>query len=100
MADLVWVERVRSEFAQWVLDLRAEHPGVGALLDQHMAAVRQAITSAGEQLSPPALIGYLIGFWDGAREVGWRPRPPGGPLDFATLRMSAVCLMLDSPRPA
>ncbi|MEV0583625.1 DUF6401 family natural product biosynthesis protein [Nonomuraea sp. NPDC050310] len=87
--------RVRAEFAQWVLDLQADHPGVTALLDQHMAAVRQAITSLGEQLSPPALIGYLIGFWDGAHEKGWRVPDQGEPLDFATLRMSAVCLMLE-----
>ncbi|MBO3750918.1 hypothetical protein J5X84_33000 [Streptosporangiaceae bacterium NEAU-GS5] len=95
MTDLAWVIRIRDDFAHWVLDLRHEHPAVVALLDQHVAAVRHAIRSLGEQVNPAALLGYLIGFWDGAQEKGWRAPEPGQALDFATLRMTAVCLMLD-----
>ncbi|MFE3453967.1 DUF6401 family natural product biosynthesis protein [Nonomuraea sp. NPDC059194] len=82
-----------------MLELPAEHPGVGALLDQHVAAIRHAIRSIGEQVGHTALLSYLIGFWDGAHEKGWRAPEPGHPLDFATLRMSAVCLML-APAPS
>ncbi|MBB2915463.1 hypothetical protein FHS43_006783 [Streptosporangium becharense] len=95
MSDHLWPARIRSEFAQWVLDLRAHHPGVVASLDQHVAEVRHAISSLGEKVGPVSLLGYLIGFWDGAHEVGWRPPQPGQPLDFVSLRLSAVCLMLE-----
>ncbi|MCT9934626.1 DUF6401 family natural product biosynthesis protein [Planotetraspora sp. A-T 1434] len=96
MSDQHWPARIRSEFAQWVLDLRAQHPGIGASLDQHAAAVRQAIRALGERVSPVSLLAYLIGYWDGAHEKGWRAPQPGQPLDFAALRLSAVCLMLES----
>lgn len=95
MPDQAWPERVRARFAQRVLDLRHAHPGLGALLDQHAAEVRQHIRATGERVGPDTLLGYLIGFWDGAHEQGWRPPGPGDPPDFATLRMSAVCLMLE-----
>ncbi|GGL19881.1 DUF6401 family natural product biosynthesis protein [Planomonospora parontospora] len=99
MSERSWPARLRAEFAQRVLDLRVQHPGVGAALDQHAAEVRQAIVSLGQQVGPVSLLGYLIGFWDGAHEAGWRAPGPDQPLDFAALRLSAVCLMLD-PAPA
>ncbi len=91
-----WPVRIRAEFAQRVLDLRHQHPGVLASLDQHMAAVRQAISGLGERVGPSSLLAYLIGFWDGAQEKGWRTPGPDQPLDFAVLRMTAVCLLLDT----
>ncbi|GIH93277.1 DUF6401 family natural product biosynthesis protein [Planobispora siamensis] len=96
MSEQLWPARVRAEFAQWVLDLRAEHPGVGASLDQHIAAVRHSLAEVGQQLNVAGLLGYLIGFWDGAHDKGWRAPQPGQPLDFATLRLSALCLMLEA----
>ncbi|WP_344866737.1 DUF6401 family natural product biosynthesis protein [Planomonospora alba] len=100
MSEDSWPARIRAQFAQRVLDLRALHPGVGAALDQHAAEVRQAIASLGQPVGRDSLVGYLIGFWDGAHEAGWRvPAPCEQPLDFAALRLSAVCLMLD-PEPA
>lgn len=96
MTERTWPERVRAEFAEWVLAARHAHPGLGAALDQHAAAVRESIRAAGERVGPDTLTGYLIGFWDGAHEQGWRPPRPGDPLDFAALRLSAVCLMLDA----
>ncbi|MBG0831758.1 hypothetical protein HS041_29000 [Planomonospora sp. ID67723] len=94
MSDQSWPARIRAEFAQWVLDLRAEHPGIGASLDQHIAAVRHALAGVGQH--SVCLLAYLIGFWDGAHEKGWRAPQPGQPLDFAALRLSALCLMLET----
>ncbi|MEU6426523.1 DUF6401 family natural product biosynthesis protein [Microbispora sp. NPDC046973] len=96
MSEQSWPARIRADFAQRVLDLRLQHPGVLASLDQHTTAVRHAIAELGERVGPASLLAYLIGYWDGAREKGWRAPGPGQPLDFATLRMSAVCLMLDA----
>lgn len=101
MSDQSWPVRIRAEFAQRVLDLRHQHPGILASLDQHTTAVRHAIAELGERVGTASLVAYLIGYWDGARERGWRAPEPGQPLDFAALRMTAVCLLLDAvPDPA
>ncbi|MEU8058604.1 DUF6401 family natural product biosynthesis protein [Microbispora bryophytorum] len=96
MSEQSWPVRIRAEFAQRVLDLRHQHPGILASLDQHMTAVKHTIAELGERVGPASLLAYLIGYWDGAREKGWRAPAPEQPLDFATLRMTAVCLMLDA----
>lgn len=96
VSEQSWPVRIRAEFAQRVLDLRHQHPGILASLDQHMTAVKHAIAELGERVGPASLLAYLIGYWDGAREKGWRAPGPEQPLDFATLRMTAVCLLLDA----
>lgn len=68
------------------LDHAAADPGLGAALDQHAAAIRDALGDfrRGE------LADYVVGFTDVLADMGWH-EPEG--YDFAVLRLTAVCRM-------
>jgi hypothetical protein len=61
----------------------AEEPTLLAEVDQHAAAVRDAIVLDRETLGD-----YLLGFLDELVERGWRFT---GQRDFATFRLTAIC---------
>ncbi|MCF2528938.1 DUF6401 family natural product biosynthesis protein [Yinghuangia soli] len=83
----------------------AREPGLVAAVDQHAAAVCDALAAAsGAAAANPAaadadlpgtrvpdrrlLADYVLGFTDALAESGWRE--PAAP-DFAVLRLAAVC---------
>ena len=70
----------------------AFEPGLVAAVDQHSAAIRDAIyesAHAHEHASlREALTDYVLGFTDALREMGWHTHEG---YDFATLRLTAVC---------
>jgi Family of unknown function (DUF6401) len=82
-------------------------------LDQHVAAVQDAITATlgSGHPSPSRLLGALVryasGFVDAATGRGWWPSSAAGqPLDWESMRLAAVCQLVsqmsadpDSPRP-
>ncbi|MFF3856227.1 DUF6401 family natural product biosynthesis protein [Micromonospora sp. NPDC002575] len=83
----------------------ATRPGLLAEVDQHAAAVRDALGGDHRPLTPAALAGYAEGVRDAAREHGWQP--PTRPTDFAEpdwllTRLLAVCALARSlgTRPA
>ncbi|GGO63963.1 DUF6401 family natural product biosynthesis protein [Nonomuraea cavernae] len=65
------------------LDRMAVEPGLVAAVDQHAAALRDAIPLDRETLGD-----YLLGFADELRHLGWTP---GGEDDLATVRLTAIC---------
>lgn len=67
------------------LALLPEHPGLLAAVDQHVAALREAI-----EVNEETLGDYLLGFVDELRERNWTFT---GEPDFATLRLTAICLL-------
>ncbi|MFJ9827233.1 DUF6401 family natural product biosynthesis protein [Streptomyces sp. NPDC101160] len=79
----------------------AFEPGLVAAVDQHAAAVCDALVPArrgGPHGVPPArtirreeLADYVLGFTDRLTEVDW-VEPVGH--DFATLRLTAVCWLI------
>ncbi|MEV8587676.1 DUF6401 family natural product biosynthesis protein [Streptomyces sp. NPDC051180] len=75
----------------------ASAPGLVAAVDQHAAAVREALVPAPRRGRPnPAprreeLADYVLGFTDRLSEVEWT-EPAGH--DFATLRLTAVCWLI------
>ncbi|SCE91373.1 hypothetical protein GA0070558_11392 [Micromonospora haikouensis] len=80
-------------------------PGLLAEVDQHAAAVRDALGGDRRPLTPAALAGYAEGVRDAAREHGWQP--PTRSTDFAEAdwlltRLLAVCALARSlgTRPA
>ncbi|MDX2560027.1 DUF6401 family natural product biosynthesis protein [Streptomyces sp. TX20-6-3] len=71
-------------------------PGLMAAVDQHAAAVRDALIPAqrgprGRTLRREELADYVLGFTDRLAEADWT-EPVGH--DFATLRMTAVCWLI------
>lgn len=72
----------------------AFEPGLVAAVDQHSAAIRDAVyehTHAhadGHDSLREALTDYVLGFTDALREMGWHTHEG---YDFATLRLTAVC---------
>lgn len=68
----------------------AFEPGLVAAVDQHSAAIRDAVyTDVREDVSLyEALTDYVLGFTDVLREIGWQAHEG---YDFATLRLTAVC---------
>lgn len=69
------------------LDRLDREPGLLAAVDQHAAAVRDAIP-----LEPGHLADYLLGFLDELHEQGWRPSDPE---PFPVLRLMAVCWLAE-----
>ncbi|MFC4108988.1 DUF6401 family natural product biosynthesis protein [Micromonospora zhanjiangensis] len=78
----------------------ADRPGLLAAVDQHTAAVRDALVpgpAAGRSTPPPALLAaYAEGVRDAAVEHGWQP--PAGPVDWSApdwvlTRLLAVCAL-------
>ena len=70
----------------------AFEPGLVAAVDQHSAAIRDAVYDSAhthEHASlRDALTDYVLGFTDALREMGWHTHDG---YDFATLRLTAVC---------
>ncbi|MCX5392492.1 DUF6401 family natural product biosynthesis protein [Streptomyces sp. NPDC006482] len=71
-------------------------PGLAAAVDQHAAAVRDALVPAqrgsrGRTVRREELADYVLGFTDWLSEVDWT-EPAGH--DFATLRLTAVCWLI------
>ncbi|MFF4648437.1 DUF6401 family natural product biosynthesis protein [Streptomyces sp. NPDC001380] len=60
-----------------------EDPGLLAAVDQHAAAVRDAVPLDARHLSD-----YLLGFLDELHDRGWRPHDPE---PFPALRLTALC---------
>jgi hypothetical protein len=77
-------------------------PGLLAAVDQHAAAVRDAVAASGRELAAPALAGYARSVVAAAHRMG-RPLPdrtPDGSADWYrpgwhTLRLIAVCSVAD-----
>jgi Family of unknown function (DUF6401)/Pentapeptide repeats (8 copies) len=72
----------------------AFEPGLVAAVDQHSAAIRDAVyehaytRGEGHSSLREALTDYVLGFTDALREMGWHTHEG---YDFATLRLTAVC---------
>ncbi|HET9898323.1 MAG TPA: DUF6401 family natural product biosynthesis protein [Streptosporangiaceae bacterium] len=77
---------------------RSAHP----VLDQHIAAVSEAmIPIVGSGAVPPdamltALVRYAGGFIDAAISGGWRPAPFDRSLDAQSMRLAAVCRLVQN----
>ena len=80
-----------AQFGRRLPELAVE-PGLGAAVDQHAAAVRDAVrehaNEDGHGSLRESLADYVLGFTDALREIGWFPHEG---YDFATLRLVAVC---------
>jgi hypothetical protein len=83
-------------------------PGLGAVVDQHAAAVRDILTAGVEPgvavADPVLLAGYAQGVLDHLRETGAALEAPGDPAgwlhaDWASVRLLAVCSLAKSLRP-
>ncbi|MEV7275736.1 DUF6401 family natural product biosynthesis protein [Streptomyces sp. NPDC093111] len=74
----------------------SSEPGLVAALDQHAAAVCDALVpdrrgARGRSVGREELGDYVLGFTDRLAEVAWT-EPAGH--DFATLRLTAVCRLI------
>jgi hypothetical protein len=82
-----------DQFARRLPELAFE-PGLVAAVDQHSAAIRDAVyeqthtRTDGTASLREALTDYVLGFTDALREMGWHTHEG---YDFATLRLTAVC---------
>lgn len=82
-----------DQFARRLPELAFE-PGLVAAVDQHSAAIRDAVYEHaysrvdGHTSLREALTDYVLGFTDALREMGWHTHEG---YDFATLRLTAVC---------
>ncbi|GIJ50203.1 hypothetical protein Val02_70890 [Virgisporangium aliadipatigenens] len=76
------------------LDAASRLPGLLAEVDQHVAAVLEALCGQGHSLGPVALAGYAAGVRDAATEQGWSVpdtrRLAWSHADWPTVRLLAV----------
>jgi hypothetical protein len=79
-------------------------PGLQATVDQHAAAVREAIRHAGHQVTAASLAGYARSIVAAAHRMGlWLPRPGEATMPelnwhrapWHLLRLVAVCALAD-----
>ena len=87
-----------GEAGQVSLARTADSSGLRAAVDQHSAAVREAL---GGRMSAGALLSYARGFTEAAVGRGWWPPHRSAPsllgadwafpLDWESLRLAAVC---------
>jgi hypothetical protein len=93
--------RLAGEAGQVSLARSADAAGARASVDQHASEIRDALTRAGQKITPAALLSYAQGFTEVAIARGWWPphrreREPGNDeplLDWESLRLAAVCRM-------
>lgn len=78
------------------------HPGLLAAVDQHAAAVREAVRGSGRRLGAPALAGYASAIMAGARRMGRSLPAPGEAAgvdwvraDWHLVRLIAVCALAE-----
>jgi Family of unknown function (DUF6401) len=98
-----------GEVGQVSLALSAESASGRARIDQHAAAIREALSPNGAQIAPGTLVSYARGFTEAAIGRGWWPtrrlREPGrydvdaDDLDWESLRLAAVCNLLIETEP-
>jgi len=93
--------RLAGEAGQVSLARSADEAGIRASVDQHASEIRDGLTSAGQKITPAAILSYAQGFTEAAIARGWWPphrreRHPGDDeplLDWESLRLAAVCRM-------
>ncbi|GAA3741120.1 DUF6401 family natural product biosynthesis protein [Salinactinospora qingdaonensis] len=85
------LSRLSHDFGQFGLLGAHATPGLTAELDQHAAAVRDAIEHGGARISRQSLTHYLHGFLDGCRERGWFSAAIE--YEWELLRLLAICRM-------
>ncbi|WP_157640949.1 DUF6401 family natural product biosynthesis protein [Longispora albida] len=70
-------------------------PGVGAAVDQHAAAIRDALSAGAGVIGPVALASYASGLREVATEQGWElPAAVTWPeAGWQEIRLAAVCLL-------
>ena len=79
---------VMARFGRRLPELAFE-PGLVAAVDQHAAAVRDAV--GGAHRLARFLPDYVLGFMDALVDMGWREHEG---YDFAALRLTAVCWLV------
>jgi hypothetical protein len=76
------------------LEAVTQSPGLLATVDQHVAGIRDSLSSDVRPLTAVILAAYAEGVRDAAFKHGWRP--PAGPIDWSAndwvlTRLLAVC---------
>lgn len=94
------LDRVHEEIGTAGLAAAAAIPGLGAMVDQHAATVRDILTAgvaSGAAVAGTVLLaGYAQGVLDHMRDIGMPLRAPGDlfgwlDADWASMRLVAVC---------
>ena len=76
------------------IEATTHSPGLLATVDQHVAGIRDSLSSDARPLTAVILAAYAEGVRDAAFKHGWRP--PVGPIewtenDWVLIRLLAVC---------
>ncbi|MGH3759723.1 DUF6401 family natural product biosynthesis protein [Actinophytocola sp.] len=102
------LDRLHEQLGVTGLAAAAAIPGLGAVVDQHAAAVRDILTAGVESSAAVAgtvlLAGYAQGVLDHVRESGMPLRVPDDALgwlraDWASMRLLAVCSLAKNLHP-
>jgi hypothetical protein len=96
-----WLSRLHDDVGAGGLAAAAALPGLSAMLDQHAAAVRDAVTIGLEGSAAVAGLALLASYGHGvlshAREHGWQPPPADATAwhtaDWTSLRLAAICAL-------
>ncbi|HEV7898381.1 MAG TPA: DUF6401 family natural product biosynthesis protein [Planosporangium sp.] len=97
----VALDQLRSRIATSGMDAVRGRPALLAEVDQHAAAVRDALTEVTGRITAVGLAAYADGVSDAAAGHGWRlPVNPDGPEwsspSWPLLRLLAVCVVAEA----
>jgi len=88
------LEELMTSVGTTGLEVAEQSPGLLAAVDQHVAGIRDSLSSDARPLTPIILAAYAEGVRDAAFKHGWRA--PAGPIDWSEndwvlTRLLAVC---------
>lgn len=85
------LKRVMNELGRAILDEMRTSPLLTAAIDQHVAAVRDAVVGRDGRVEQERLVDYLLGIMDAALHGDWADTQFRVHHSWPHLRMAAVC---------
>lgn len=80
-----------NELGRAMLDEMKTSPGLTAAIDQHVAAVRDAVVGRDGRVDQENLVDYLLGIMDSTHDGSWADVQFRLAHSWPSLRMAAVC---------
>lgn len=85
------LKRVMNELGRAILAEMTTSPGLTAAIDQHVAAVREAVAGSDGRVDREHLVDYLLGIMDSTHQGHWMDTQFHVAHSWPSLRMAAVC---------
>lgn len=83
--------QVMNDLGRNILEEMKTNPSLTAAVDQHVAAIRDAVADRDGRIARKPLLGYLLGILDVIRDGTWADTQFPVSQSWPSLRLAAVC---------